>query len=333
MYFVAAISLTLTVTIQILEKHDLKTVQVRQDREVTEIHAPLDAPVTLERLDILVPGNGWRSYPGTVTINSNHGRLHLTNTVDEDTYIKGVLTGEAEAGSLEALKALAVAARSMLPFLKGRHNAADVCDLTHCQVYVGVSESEAVAEAVRATRGCVLTAEGNVALTPYHSTCGGTTSPADGFFGIQASHLRGVGDDGLCSLSPHFHWKITLETATIAELFDLPGQATDFHITERDPAGRVRWLTAGGHRLSGTEFYRRAGRALGWNVIKSTFFSVDRAGARYRIRGRGLGHGVGLCQWGAEAMARRGQTFEEILAFYFPGTEMSCPAAPEEIPR
>lgn len=333
MFGIAAISVALAVTVQILEKHDLKTVQVRQDREVTEIRAPLDEPVTLERLDILVPGKGWRSYPGTITITSSHGRLHLSNVVDEDTYIEGVLTGEAEAGSLEALRALAVAARSMLPFLKGRHKAADACDLTHCQVYSGVSESTVIAEAVRTTRGCVLMTKGKVALTPYHSTCGGTTSPADGFFDVQAPHLRGVRDDGLCSLSPHFHWELTLEPATIAKVFGIPGSVTDLHVTQRDPTGRVRWLTANRRRLSGTEFYRRAGQALGWNVIKSTLFSVDREGARYRIRGRGLGHGVGLCQWGAEAMARRGHTFEEILAFYFPGIRVNCAATSGEISK
>jgi len=333
MFGIAAITVALTVTIQILERHDLKTLQVRHDHEVSEIRAPLDAPVTLERPDILVPGNGWRSYPGSVNITSSHGRLHLTNTVDEDTYIRGVLTGEAEAGSLEALKALAVAARSMLPFLKGRHNAADVCDLTHCQVYAGVSESAVIAEAVRATRDCVLAAEGTAVLAPYHSTCGGATSPPDGFFDTRASHLRGVRDDGLCGLSPHFHWEITLEPTSIAEIFDIPVDTPALRVTERDPAGRVRWLTADGRRLSGVEFYRRAGRALGWNVIKSTLFTVEEEGSRYRIRGRGLGHGIGLCQWGAEAMARRGHTFEEILAFYFPGTDVSCSAAPEEIPR
>jgi stage II sporulation protein D len=253
--------------------------------------------------------------------------------VDEDTYIKGVLTGEAEAGSLEALKALAVAAHSMLPFLKGRHKAADVCDLTHCQVYAGVSESTVIAEAVRTTRGCVLMAKGKVALTPYHSTCGGITSPANGFFDVQAPHLRGVKDEGICSLSPHFHWELTLEPATIAKIFGMPGPVTNLQVTERDSAGRVRWLTANGRQLSGAEFYRRAGRALGWNVVKSTLFSVDREDARYRIRGRGLGHGVGLCQWGAEAMARRGHTFEEILAFYFPGIRVNCAATSGEIPK
>ena len=62
------------------------------------------------------------------------------------------------------------------------------------------------------------------------------------------------------------------------------------------------------------------GRALGWNVIKSSRFDVVRAGANFVFRGTGFGHGLGLCQEGAHALARRGSTYRQILGHYFPGT-------------
>lgn len=80
---------------------------------------------------------------------------------------------------------------------------------------------------------------------------------------------------------------------------------------------------SGGHRLTDEAFYRRAGRLLGWNVVKSPEFTVEREGERFLLRGRGFGHRVGLCQWGAEAMARLGKSADEILTFYFPGCTVS----------
>jgi stage II sporulation protein D len=123
-------------------------------------------------------------------------------------------------------------------------------------------------------------------------------------------------------MSPHYRWETVIDAPILARIFGLHAPSLDVAIEAVDPTGRVRFISANGKRLSGVEFHRRAGRELGWNAVKSTWFMLERLGERFRIQGRGFGHGVGLCQWGAEAMAKQGRTAEEILSFYFPETEI-----------
>src|SRR5207248_11537206 len=95
--------------------------------------------------------------------------------------------------------------------------------------------------------------------------------------------------------------------------------------TSTDRTGRVEYLTIEGETSSvvrGWDIKVIVGRALGWNVIKSTRFDVVRTGANFVFRGTGFGHGLGLCQEGAHALARRGLTYRQILGHYFPGTSV-----------
>jgi stage II sporulation protein D len=97
-------------------------------------------------------------------------------------------------------------------------------------------------------------------------------------------------------------------------------------VTERDASGRVKKIAfrAAGrdYVLSGDTFYLRWGRTRGWNRLKSTKFDVSVHDDTLTFAGRGLGHGVGLCQWGACGRARAGFGYKEILAHYFPGAEV-----------
>jgi stage II sporulation protein D len=97
-------------------------------------------------------------------------------------------------------------------------------------------------------------------------------------------------------------------------------------VTDRDSTGRAEVITLEGERrrqVRGWEFKIIVGRALGWNVLKSSRFEVNRVGEVFRFRGSGFGHGLGLCQQGAHVMARRGITYRQILNHYFPGTNVS----------
>jgi stage II sporulation protein D len=322
--------LAASLSIQILAKYELSAVEVLQDGRWVEIRAPLNETLTLREPAIRIPGKGERSYPGSVVISSRGGILSFINEVEEDDYLEGVLAGEAESVSLESLRALAIAARSMIPYLEGRHDGRRLCDLTHCQVYVGKTESSVIAEAVRRTRGRVLFFRGKPAVAPYHSTCGGMTTSPNGFFETDAEYLRPVRDDGLCSASPHYRWEVSLDGEEIRAVLGLGTSPDELKVETVDSTGRARWISADGRRLNGAEFYRRAGAVLGWNVIKSTWFDITVRKGRFRFRGRGLGHGVGLCQWGAEAMAKQGKTAEEILTFYFPGTSIGTAATAKE---
>ena len=296
--------LATTVQVEVLSRLAPRSVEVFQGGRWITVRAGDPLPRQFRNPRLRLPGILDRAYPGMLTLETRGGRLRLVNRVGEDEYVRGVLAAEAQTASDPALQALAIAARSMIRFLRGRHRGVDLCDLTHCQAYAGLNSSPAIERAVRATAGRLLLFRDEPALAPYHSTCGGATVPPGKFFTRTAPYLAGVEDQGLCRRSPHFRWEVALTPAEVSRIAD-----------PEDPA-----LAPGGvSRLSRETFYRRAGRLLGWNVVKSADFTVELEGGRFLLRGRGLGHRVGLCQWGAEALAALGKSAEEILAFYFPG--------------
>src|SRR5262249_32203909 len=97
-------------------------------------------------------------------------------------------------------------------------------------------------------------------------------------------------------------------------------------VTRRDATGRAEALTIEGARrrlVRGWDFKLIVGRALGWQMIKSSRFEVSRVGDDFIFRGSGFGHGLGLCQEGAHVAARRGMDYRQILNHYFPGTRLT----------
>jgi stage II sporulation protein D len=108
------------------------------------------------------------------------------------------------------------------------------------------------------------------------------------------------------------------------------GQIINVVVHRRDETGRAQLITIKGDReltISGWEFKIIVGRALGWNLLKSSRFDVRRSGSDFVFSGSGFGHGLGLCQEGAHAMAARGASYRQVLAKYFPGTTVSQQAS------
>ncbi len=291
--------------VEVLASHRPAVVEVRRTGGWSAVRATERRRLEVQDAQVRLPGRLQRRYPGRLVILADGQRLRFLNLVEEDDYLAGVLAAEADTDQPAALAALAIAARSMVPFLKGRHVGGVLCDLTHCQAYSGLSEAQSIREAVRTTRGRCLAYRGLPALAPYHSTCGGHTRPPQSFFEQTAPYLQGVDDRGLCARSPHYRWEVWLAPADAARIFG-PGRGAPRHF---DAAA-----------------YRREGRVLGWNRVRSAVFEIETHPGGLLLRGQGLGHGVGLCQWGAAELARRGDSASEILAHYFPGTQIRpCP--------
>jgi stage II sporulation protein D len=218
-------------------------------------------------------------------------------------------------------------------------------------VYGGVNAETAVGNAaVSSTAGIVVIFGGRVVNAPYHSTCGGKTAGAEEVWhSPTVPYLRSVSDlipgtdRYYCEISPHFTWKRTLTAADlnmslarnlrryVAVPGGDPGLVRDLAVTNRTVSGRVATLnvqtTLGSFTLRGDEM-RYVLRKAGGEILSSTYFSLaverDAAGAfsQVVIQGRGYGHGVGMCQWGAIGRARAGQDFRTILRTYYPGTAL-----------
>jgi stage II sporulation protein D len=244
-----------------------------------------------------------------------------------ESYVAEVVSAEAPPGAAPALlEALAIVARSYALAGRGRHAAEgfDVCDLTHCQA--ARPTTRGARSAAEATAGEVVSWRAQPAQVFYTASCGGRLeSPAavwssrrPSFGPAQAARPDPVGH-------PEEEWTTAVEERHLLAALraaGVRGQAVgDLRIVARTASGRASLVAIDGmrpDRLDGETFRLAVGRHLGWQVLKSSLFDVERVAAGYRFRGRGRGHGVGLCVAGAMTLAARGRTAVEILRTYFP---------------
>jgi stage II sporulation protein D len=244
-----------------------------------------------------------------------------------ETYVAAVLAGESSVfESTEALKAMAVAARTYAVRLRGRHLAEgfDLCDTTHCQRVAQGDVTTRLQQAAADTAGELLWFAGKPAFTPYTADCGGRTEDADAVWpGMGASYLRGRADAHEVS-----SWDWTAGAAELAEALRHAGLRAPrlierVTIVERTASGRARTLLLASRteniRVSASSFRFAIGRIMGWNTVRGSRFEVRAAEGRILFEGQGAGHGVGLCQRGADAMGRAGAGYHAILAHYYPG--------------
>jgi stage II sporulation protein D len=247
-------------------------------------------------------------------------------------YVAAVLAGESSTfRSDEAMKAMAVAARTFAIHFRGRHakEGYDLCGTTHCQRL----EPELINDRLQAladqTAGELLWYEGKPAYACYSRNCGGMTEDSSAVWnGTHLPFLR-AHPDPYCRRSAVPRWQWSIDAQQIAAVLrrarlQAPEAMTSIQIAQRTPSGRARvlLLTGAGEpvRLAASSFRFAVGRALGWNTVRSDRWEVANSGGQVIFEGEGEGHGVGLCQRGAEQMGVEGHGYHEILAFYFPGT-------------
>jgi len=339
------------------------------------------ANVTLRDVEV---GSGYhwarneaRTYGGELELRINaRGKLTAINVVPLELYLRGVVAGEmANTFPQEALKAQAIISRTMFLNSFGRvHRGAefDVCDDVHCQAYVGLSRnSEAVENAVSATKGLVLTWHDALCSASYSAVCGGhTADAAEVWDGDGEPYLKGLLDtqtaigqfdlsreenariwvdsepDVCCNLAAaghpdfgkyaekYFRWeqripRVELEKSIAEYAGTSLGKLVDIVPLQRGVSGRLVSINCIGTDESVVvrkELNIR--RALSKSTLYSSCFVITREGLKdglaetFVFRGAGWGHGVGLCQLGAGVRAAKGESVSQILAWYYPGTQI-----------
>lgn len=284
----------------------------------------------------ITPGNAGTldidgtSYHGSLLLEAGeHDRLAAGNRVDLEEYVCGVLLSEMpERFGQEALRAQAVIARTFALYQIRQGKL--LRDDQGSQVYTGLQNvSEPVRRLVRSTVGEVLTFEERLIESYFHSTCGGVTSSALGIFNIpEEPPLQGGVICRSCRHSPHYRWTREISSERLSDLFaGAFGNQLNLAITERLPSGRARTvalLDAAGTELDRLQADRfrnmiNAGRPLREQLPSMLIQGISRRASSLRIEGRGFGHGVGLCQYGAGGLARLGAGYREILSRYYPG--------------
>lgn len=268
-----------------------------------------------------------REYPGSLDVLRTGDGLAVVNELPLEEYLAGTLKAETgERWPMEMLKAQAIVARTYAAYHRQLNTAKPfhlVASTAH-QQYVGwVPEASPLWEAVRETEGQILLWEGQLFPAFYHTDSGGhTEEPRLVFTARNMPALRAVRSE-FPGGSPYFAWAFHMPIPQLTELLKRGGisvgTVTRLEVLERSRSLRVLRLAVHGTRsavtLTGAEFRR----ILGPDTLRSTLFAVAVDGRYARFAGRGYGHGVGMDQWGAKAMAEQGYQAEQILAYYYRG--------------
>lgn len=260
--------------------------------------------------------------------------------MDLGTYLLGVLRAEMPASfPTEALKAQAVAARTYTCYQLqsgSHHENADICtDHTCCQAYLDEesarmgwgSDANAYEEklrcAVKETDGEVILYDSQPILAVFHSASAGLTRPAGEVWLSDLPYLQAVESAENGDAIPNYYSRVEFSASQLKEQFlalfpemDFSGDQSAWLIgAVTDSAGSVDTITVGGTTIKGTQVRS----ALG---LRSACFTWEVSGDTFVFYVTGYGHGVGLSQYGAAAMAEGGADYKEILTHYYSGVEI-----------
>ena len=270
-------------------------------------------------------------YRGSVTLLKKNGITVINNVLVED-YLYGVIPKEMPpTWSAEALQAQSVAARTFALKNRKRHSTDgfDLCNTSHCQVYEGMAaETRTTTDAVNHTRGEVLFYNGSVIDALFHTDSGGMTEFSEYVWGSSVPYLCAVSD--LQTQTQPWIRAIPMSEfmQKVEQNGTVLGTLKEIHLSslvvgkgsgDRSPSGRVRSA-----ELIGTK-----GRiVLSGNNLR-TFFSLPSTLFDMRVgrtdvvfSGYGSGHGLGLSQWGAKALAEKGSSYKDILFHYYTGVTL-----------
>ena len=279
-----------------------------------------------------------RNYEDMVSLTADVDRIQLINRVDVERYIAGVVEAEAGQGNThEFYKAEAIICRTYLYRNIDRHASEGfhLCDDTHCQAYKGQCRNRnMILPAVVATKNMIVAdlKDSKPILATYHSNCGGETESAQNVWQTNLPYLAPV-IDPYCTSSPNARWQRTISLDNWINYLvkngfkPNPNILTDFSFQQdrRTSTYKVNNFTTPVRQIRSD-----------WQ-LKSTFFSIAVEEGNVVFRGRGYGHGVGLCQEGAMEMGRRGFRYDEIINFYYKNIKIvsvtTIPVAAPEFDR
>ncbi|HET7813431.1 MAG TPA: SpoIID/LytB domain-containing protein [Candidatus Baltobacteraceae bacterium] len=267
-----------------------------------------------------------RTYRGSFAVQDGH----VINTVSLEEYLYSVVPREMPPSwNPAALQAQAIVARTFVLQRSNPNRDYDLIPSEADQVYTGVdSEHPQSTQAVDASAGQALRFQDGFALALYSSCCGGhTEASSDAWGGRPVSYLGGVACT-YCSPAPWYSWKqsVALDRLQNALAAVLPPdtQIDGLSLADADGSGRARFWVVESGGVQTRVPAAKVRSALGGRVLPSLRVKkVDlstQAPRTVTIEGAGLGHGVGLCQWGARGMAQKGASTQDILSFYYPGT-------------
>jgi stage II sporulation protein D len=239
-------------------------------------------------------------------------------------YVERAVAGEVWADwPVEALKAQAVVARTYALHQR-RQNAGQPADVESgvlSQRFSRGPVARRIRTAAHQTRGQYLSHAGAPILAAFHASAGGRTASASEVWGEDLPYLRSV--ESPDDAAPDYYWSYRIGLPELRDVLREAGYAPRdgrrVRVLRRSSSGRAASVELFGAVLSG----RAVRELLGGRALRSTLFDLTVEDGSARFAGSGAGHGVGLCQWGARELARRGRSYVQILDHYYPGTRLT----------
>lgn len=257
-------------------------------------------------------------YRGDFSCFPDLATLVLINNCDVESYIAGVVRAEGGINKhKEYFKTQAIIARTYMykNLDKHIHDRYNVCDNTHCQAFNGMSTDSLINSASLETRGqVILDKDSMLIISAFHSNCGGMTASSSDVWVSDQPYLKSV-TDPYCLNSRNATWEKKIGTDEWIDYLIKSGYAGKKNdLAVLSFYQNKRWVDykAGSFSLP----FEKIREDL---KLRSSFFSVVAAKDSVTFRGKGYGHGVGLCQEGAMEMASQGNTYQQIIAFYYSG--------------
>ncbi len=270
-------------------------------------------------------------YRGNIIISASSKGNNIINKLKLEDYLKGVLPKEVNSSwNQETLKAQAVISRTYVLKNIGKHSKEnfDVCSGVHCQVYGGAScEAQSCNKAIHDTYGQVLFYKGDLAQTLFHASCGGHTENPKYVWQWKTDtppYLKGR-KDSYCKNSPHHNWTTTLEESYIRNKLIDAGykigkikKISTSGKTSGKAAEKIKIKHSKGKLKLNAYTFRLA--IDSFKIRSTQISSIKKKGNKFIFKGKGWGHKVGLCQWGAKIMGDKKMSYKKILDFYYPKT-------------
>jgi stage II sporulation protein D len=267
------------------------------------------------------------AYDGEFIIQHHKNKVLCINSLDLEDYICAVLRTESWPGwPLEVNKVFAIACRSYVMFkvkeAKRSGRPFHVKNTNAHQTYRGKHDVQLLKTAVAQTRGVVLGFEGEPILAMFDCCCGGVIPAHIADFDFdKVPYLARQYACHHCKQSSLYSWQITYEHALFEELLQSYHadmiRLLDIRVVQKDKAGLVQHVTVKGPKHTATIPGKKLYSML--KEVKSFHFDVSKKAGKIIFTGRGFGHHLGLCQWGARQMVRDGWDYKSILRFYYPG--------------
>ena len=261
-----------------------------------------------------------RRYDDNLKIVVQNSKLLLLNNIDLDNYVAGVV--EAEVGRKppkEYFKLQAIICRTYALSNTHKHliEGFNLCDEVHCQAYHGKSFYSDIVDASMQTKGAVIVdSEIQLITAAFHSSCGGQTVNSEDVWSNSLYYLRSV-KDTFCLDKQNSFWEKEIDPSDWKNYLTakLSTKSSDSLIYNYSKSTRSVFYPETFGKLSFEDIRNRF-------RLRSTFFNVQLDTGKVILKGRGYGHGVGLCQIGAMEMAKQGFTYSEILHYYYSGVHI-----------